>query len=264
MNCKWGKGHDILKCEMGKKKEGEEDPPSGKVRQARLDLMCEVGRGCSYREAYGGNGRAHSAHLTSSILLYRWHTAWSKQHQSSVSRQMIHDIDGDTSHQSVITAYSPTQTCMWFSFTFTVKSYMKALMQRDTFFHCTWVCVGVCVAIIASTAMGFGILINIATIRNQGSSRDGSYVNKHSVHKVQCAPTQNKRTHLHLHAYLLSDVSWLSLKCHKEITLSTRLLVTKRPNGQYTQRPIKEAKQTLTSWQCWHLNALLLWLIIRN
>lgn len=67
MNCKWGKGHDILKCEMGEKKEGEEDPPSGKVRQARLDLMCEVGRGCSYREAYGGNGRAHSAHLTSSI-----------------------------------------------------------------------------------------------------------------------------------------------------------------------------------------------------
>lgn len=164
----------------------------------------------------------------------------------------------------MITAYSPTQTCMWFSFTFTVKSYMKALMQRSTFFHCTWVCVGVCVAIIASTAMGFGILINIATIQNQGSSRDGSYVNKHSVHKVQCAPMQNKRTHLHLHAYLLSDVSWLSLKCHKEITLSTRLLVTKRPNGQYTQRPIKEAKQALTSWQCWHLNALLLWLIIQN
>lgn len=25
MNCKWGKGHDILKCEMGGKKEGEED-----------------------------------------------------------------------------------------------------------------------------------------------------------------------------------------------------------------------------------------------
>lgn len=55
MNCKGGKGHDILKCEMGGKKGRRRRPAFGKSQtQARLVLMCEVGRGCSYREAYGG------------------------------------------------------------------------------------------------------------------------------------------------------------------------------------------------------------------
>lgn len=68
-------------------------------------------------------------------------------------------------------------------------------------------------------------------------------------------------THPHTHTHLLSYATALSVKRHNQMNLSILLLVTQRPDTHYTHT---QTKQTLQSWQWWHLDALLLWLIIQN